>query len=170
MSTQNRELNFTFGAWPANKKEDNAREVFGQHLVYSFDSWLKIAENMLFRGYRHKSPSTVQFQYFEWIARLSPEDRLHCRTFVEAMMRGVIFDVLNSFDGTSGAVLEGEYMERIQLALAITRRETDEPVETIPLNAEEGIEFHELWYEWLERYSERATPLEELMARQEFAE
>jgi hypothetical protein len=80
------------------------------------------------------------------------------------MIHGVIFSILNSFDGTKGSVLQGDVWEQLRLTMELYPRSHDPlsepggPLETITINSREsqeemGIELHELWFSWLERYS-----------------
>jgi len=156
----------SYASWPRARqdREAAAREVFGEHVVSSYDGWLSIAARILFEGYRHKSPTEVQKRFLDWVGTLSGEDKRQAFAFVREMIHGVIFSLLNSFDGTQGAVLQRDVQERLQIVMEIYRRGSDpvadpgEPLEIVAVNSREsqeqsGVELHELWFDWLERYS-----------------
>jgi hypothetical protein len=155
-------------AWPSDRqeREDQAREILGEHLVAAYDSWLDIAERMLFHGYQYKSPNEEQTAFLSWINSLSETDKQNAAIFVRYMLEGVVFSILNCFDGSSGCVLQETVQERLRLMLEIQSRDGTaavSPVEVLALNSpesqeERGIELHDLWYSWLQRYSKRGSP------------
>jgi len=156
----------SYVSWPRAQqdREAVAREVFGEHVVSSYNGSLSLAARMLFEGYRHKSPTEVQKRFFDWIGGLSEEDKRQAFEFVREMIHGVIFSLLNSFDGTQGSVLQESVWEQLRVVMEIYPRSGDpladpgEPLEIVAVNSREsreqsGVELHELWFDWLERYS-----------------
>jgi hypothetical protein len=152
--------------WPRvqQDREAVAREVFGEHVVSSYDGSLNLAARMLFEGYRHKSPTEVQKRFLDWIGGLTEEDKRQAFAFVREMIHGVIFSLLNSFDGTQGSVLQEDVSEDLRIVMEIYPRGSDpnedpgDPLEIVAVNSREsqeqrGVELHELWFDWRERYS-----------------
>jgi hypothetical protein len=153
-----------FETWPADphQREELARELLGEHLVYAYDAWVGIAAEMLFKGYRYKSPRDEQERFLNWIKTLTDEDRHAALAFVRDIVRGVVFSILNHFDGTTGAVLQHRFREQLRVVVDIYEREPPgglppaEPVERLEINSKESarsIDLHNLWNDWLARYS-----------------
>lgn len=148
--------------WPSSlvEREALARELFGRHLIAAFDGWMEIAAEMLFEGYRYKSPTRVQKRFLDWIETLDQQAKECALLFVGEIASGVVFSILNSLDGTGGAFLQEDVMERLRVMVEIYPRpevEAAPPLERLVVNTKEseelGIELHEVWYDWLERYS-----------------
>jgi hypothetical protein len=149
--------------WPPalQEREDLARDLFGEHLVAAYDNWLATAAQMLFEGYRYKSPSEDQRRFLDWITTLDQREKECALAFVRDILTGGIFSILVTIDGAAGHFLQEDVMERLRVLVEIFSRETDEehpPVETLRINTaasqqNRGIELHEEWYGWLERFS-----------------
>jgi hypothetical protein len=151
--------------WPASlpEREAHARELLGRHLIAAYDNWLNTAAKMLFEGDRYKSPTREQQAFLDWIASLPEADRQNAFAFVRQIAHGVVFSILNRFDGTSGSFLQDKVWEQLRVVVDIYPRADDphevpdELVESLSINTQEsrerGIELHELWYEWQEKYS-----------------
>jgi hypothetical protein len=157
-------VNDRYTDWPVDAKAraEVARDVAGQHFVAAHDSWVNTAKKMLFEHWRYPTPDIAQQQFLDWIAALSDEDRQNALLFVRDIVRGVIFSLLNDFDGGSGSVLKATHFEHIAIALEIRSRENmnldSVPIEKIPLFNMDDAELHELWFEWLEKFSRISEP------------
>lgn len=154
------EETISYEDWPKSpqQREAQARDLFGQYLVSAHDAWLTTANDMLFSGYRYKSPSPQQKEFLDWIASLPEEDRHHAFEFVRNIISGVMFSTLNKIDGNSGSIINDDYFDRIHIFLEICREtyeaeDVPEVVEAIPINTPEEVQLHNLWYVWLAKFS-----------------
>src|SRR4051812_45202124 len=97
-----------YAEWPAGatEREAAAREILGRHLVAAYDGCLNVASEMLFEGYRYKSPSEEQRRFLDWIQQLGDADRQSAFAFVRQMVHLGFFSILNSLDGSAGCILQ----------------------------------------------------------------
>ncbi len=75
-----------------------------------------------------------------------------------AFYSGVMFSTLNKIDGNSGSIINDDYFDRICISLEICRETYEaenapEVVEAISVNTPEEVQFHNLWYGWLAKFS-----------------
>lgn len=152
--------NKSFEEWPVAEHREYAQDIIGQHFVSAYNSWLRTATQMLFEGYQYKSPTTEQAKFLKWIETLSEDSRDNALSFVRDMVKGSLFSILNSFDGSNGSVLKGQYQEQLQIVVKIYSINQDaletqeEPVESLTFGNGEGEELHILWYAWLQKYGQ----------------
>ncbi len=151
----------TYDKWSTDSEVRRAMalDVLRQHVVAAFDSWVVVARNMLFEGVFAKSPTANEQRVIDWINGMSYEERGAALCFAREMVQGGLFSMMCHIDGCAGSVLAQPFRERIHLKLTIYHnKESNEvptAVEQIPVNEEEGTELHEIWFDWLERFSRK---------------
>lgn len=151
-------LNQNYSQWPDDPKErcEMAREIWGRDLVQARDGWLKTARGMLFEGEHEKRPTPERKKIEDWIAQLKPEERDVALTFVKEIVDGVVFSILNVLDGNRAGSWIAPVQTEYRLALEVTDKSyhLKEPTEVIDLDSAEAYDFHEQWFDWIDRYGE----------------
>ncbi|MCA1595260.1 MAG: hypothetical protein LC772_02380 [Chloroflexi bacterium] len=152
--------------WPADAaaRQAIAQEIFGAILIADHDYWLKTAHNLIV-GLQPEQIGFIDTEALTAVLGTLPErDRVNLFDALQATVNGVIFGLLNNLDGTSGSALRGAHRDRLILLYNIYTADDfgegreDNPVESIRINVPEVRELHELWLEWLERFSDYTEP------------
>lgn len=153
-------LNRDYPMWPTDPEERRrmAREIWGRDLVSAYNSWLKQAQRMLFKGERLKRPSPEENEVQTWIDSMSPEEREGALSFAKFIAEGVIFSILTELDNCTAGSWIAPAISQYRLLLNIYSTDegflSREPTESIDLQSREDLDFHDEWLNWLNRYSE----------------
>lgn len=159
--------NSRYETWPEDYESCilQARELFGRFLTAVYDNRINHCSDLLFNGYRPKSPSQVQIHYLNNLVKLDNECKNAVLEVVKETVSSTIFQILGMIDGTKGHILTNDFREQIRIHIQIWRLldlyENDkQPIADIEINSDKFEFLHEQWYRWVEQYSTQANTRE----------
>ncbi len=153
-------LNRDYATWPEDPeaRRQMARAIWGRDLVSAYDGWLKSVRRMLLEGERRKRPPHEVREVETWVTGLTPEQRQGALLFAKYAAHRVIFDILTALDNCTAGSWVAPAISEYRLVLNVYASEevflSRRPTESMELQSEGDLDFHEEWFDWLDRYSE----------------